>query len=191
MTKHMKCKTPIYYVWQSMKARCENPKTKNYANYGGRGIRVCEEWRSSFVAFHRDMGDRPDGFQIDRIDNDGNYEPKNCRWATKQEQMNNTRRSVPIYINGVKKTKSECAKELGVRRGSIQRRIDAGWTPEKAATTKRTRAPIFYSLGHETKNISEWARSLGVARSFLRYRLSKGESIEQVIKYGNIEYSQQ
>jgi len=90
-TVHDMCGTPAHVVWGAMRSRCNNPKHVAYKNYGGRGIRVCSRW-DTFANFYSDMWPRPAGLSMDRIDNDGNYEPGNCRWATRKEQNTNTRR---------------------------------------------------------------------------------------------------
>lgn len=94
-TKHGKCLSGAHRTWKAMRQRCLNPMAEKFPDYGGRGIRVCERW-NSFENFLEDMGERPEGLSIDRIDVDGDYEPGNCRWATQVEQRSNQRRSTTL-----------------------------------------------------------------------------------------------
>lgn len=101
---------PTYSSWINMLARCNNNKNKNYKNYGGRGIKVCNRWLNSFENFFYDMGEKPKNKTLDRINNDGDYEPNNCRWATASEQISNTRKVIKIQFNGETKIAKEWAK---------------------------------------------------------------------------------
>ncbi len=125
---------PEYSTWRGMRSRCEQPKDGSYRRYGARGIKVCERWKS-FANFLSDMGSRPDGASIDRIDPDGDYEPGNCRWATLTEQARN-KRSVPLYeVDGVKLSVAGWAERLGVPSRLIDNRLRRGWAPRKAILT--------------------------------------------------------
>ena len=134
--RHGMSKTPEHCAWVSMKQRCTNPKKKEYPHYGGRGIKVCDKWFNSFVAFLADVGMRPsDKHSIDRIDVDGNYEPSNVRWAIQQEQIDNTRVVRMIELNGKKQSISAWEREMNLPKGTVNRREAAGWSIEEAITT--------------------------------------------------------
>lgn len=126
------------HVWYGMVNRCHKPDSPDYPRYGGRGIRVCERWRESFVAFLVDMGPRPSPrHSIDRINNDMGYEPSNCRWATHREQMLNRRCARLITLGGVTKSLSEWSEQLGISRTAVVARIKRGWSDERIVSTPR------------------------------------------------------
>lgn len=137
--KHGMDGTPTYNAWAHMLARCRNPKTQGFARWGGRGITVCERWLS-FENFFADMGKKPSGKSLDRIDNDGNYEPGNCRWATRRAQSGNQERSLRFEWNGQKRTLSDLAHEHKVPRRKVYQRLLSGWTLQEALTIKRASA---------------------------------------------------
>jgi len=120
--------TVEYNCWQSMKQRCNNKSNLSYAAYGGRGIRVCRRWEESFEAFLEDMGFRPgDEYSIDRIDPNGDYDPSNCRWATRQQQAENLRRTYKITYNGVTDSLSGWSRRTGLGTTTIRQRLKKGW----------------------------------------------------------------
>ena len=132
-----KSNDPEYDIWSSMIQRCTNKNSKDYYRYGGRGITVCDRWLSSYTDFITDLGKRPDDtYSLDRINNDGNYCPENCRWATLDEQLSNTSRNKFYTFNGKSLTIRQWAKELGFKRGLLEDRLRRGWTLEKALTTQ-------------------------------------------------------
>jgi hypothetical protein len=126
-TTHGESKTREYASWQACKARCHNPSNAAYRHYGARGIHVCERWRESFENFLLDMGRRPPEHSLGRIDNNGNYEPGNCRWATPSEQMSNRTTVRKIEWNGKIWTLTTLAKHVGVSRHTMAYRLNAGW----------------------------------------------------------------
>ncbi len=133
-TIHSKSKTPTYRVWAAMLARCYNPNVQAYKYYGGRGIAVCDLWRHSFEDFYRDMGDRPNGRSLDRIDPDGPYAPLNCRWATPELQANNKSRKIILSLHGRSQTVTGWAAELGIPAQVLYGRIYAGHSDESVLT---------------------------------------------------------
>lgn len=121
----------LYSIWRCMKQRCTNPKTPPYKYYGERGIRLCDSWLAYLPFYEWAMSNGyQDGLTLDRIDNDGNYEPSNCRWATLEEQGNNRRSNHLITLCGETKTVTEWAKTTGINRGTINSRLRRGLAVE-------------------------------------------------------------
>jgi hypothetical protein len=123
-----------YGVWCGMNNRCRNKNDPAYPDYGGRGIAVCDAWKK-FSQFYADMGDPPSGHSIDRIDNDGNYEPGNCRWATRTEQSRNRRNNVLFTFKGETHPLSVWAARFGLKYKTVHLRVRNGWDIYKALST--------------------------------------------------------
>lgn len=128
-------RTRIYSKWNGMRSRCSNKKTSNWKDYGGRGIKVCKRWER-FENFLKDMGDCPIGLTLERINNDGNYEPGNCQWATRKQQANNRRRQVNlITYRGKTLNQSDWGYALGGNRDLVSVRLGRGWSESRAVST--------------------------------------------------------
>ena len=133
LKKHGMFGTPEYRIWDSMVRRCHNPKHQAFKDYGGRGITVCASWRK-FENFFQDMGRAPPGMWLDRINNNGNYEPGNCRWATPTQQGRNKRTNRLLTVGDVTATVPEWAERSGLKRTTIKERLRRGWSPLRAVT---------------------------------------------------------
>lgn len=134
---HGQAYSATYRSWKAMRYRCSNPKNRCYKDYGGRGIAVCERWDNSFENFYADMGERPDGMTIDRIDNNMGYCPKNCRWATAKEQSRNKQNSKIITALGESLCLADWSKKTGLTKGSINLRLAKGIPPDVIFSTGR------------------------------------------------------
>lgn len=142
-TTHGKTNTRLYSVWNGIKGRCTNKNMPEYCLYGGRGITICEEWRSNFMSFYTwaiengyDENAQRGVYTVDRIDVNGPYSPENCRLATQMEQMQNTRKNHNIEYNGEVHSIAEWSRITGIRSEKIRNRVSKlGWSPERALTT--------------------------------------------------------
>lgn len=124
----------IHNIWKGMKERCYNPNHEQYKDYGGRGILICDEWKDDFLLFYNWAinNDYQNNLTIDRIDNNGNYEPNNCKWSTRKEQGNNQRTNHLLTYNNKTQTISQWADEVGLNNHTLQTRISRGWSIEDA-----------------------------------------------------------
>jgi hypothetical protein len=174
-TKHGRTNTPEWKAWKGVLDRCSTTVTTPNKDYAGRGIKVCPRWATSFLAFYEDMGPRPSPLHsIDRKDNDGDYTPENCRWATSAVQNSNTRLARYLTYNGTTKTMSAWARDLGVLPTIIWQRLKSGW-PVSRAVTEQPKSIIKRNarISHNGKEmtISEWAKLLRIPQGTLHGRL--------------------
>lgn len=177
-TTHGDSGTPEYHAWRSMIDRCYNENCDGFHLYGGRGIRVCEEWLRSYESFRAHIGDRPTlDHSVDRFpDMDGDYRPGNVRWADKKQQANNRRSNRIIDIDGVSKTLSEWVDDIGIVDYSVVwSRLSNGWSPKDALITKSGDiGPRMLTHNGETKCVTEWSKQTGIPATVIFRRLDLG-----------------
>ena len=177
----MKKRSPEYTAWVHMITRCDPKNSSTFPRYAGRRVRVCDRWTASFSNFLEDMGVRPSGsHSLDRIDNDGNYEPGNCRWATTAQQARNKSNNRILSAHGISKCVQDWADDIGVNQGTIMHRIATGWTEEDAVSLPAgsrglgRRRSVNLTVNGESLSIQEWADRSGLNRSTIEMRLMKG-----------------
>lgn len=170
---------PEYWVWAAMLQRCGNEKNPGFKDYGARGIKVCESWRS-YGKFIADIGPRPSAkHSIDRIDNNGNYEPSNCRWIDSKTQNRNKRSNTVLEFNGERKLLCEWAEQTGLRMSLICNRLHKlGWTVER--TLKTPADPDKYHRG--AASLADKAKAAGMHRNMLYARLKRGIPLDEALK---------
>lgn len=160
---HGLTRSPTYRAWQHMIERCEKPETKNYEDYGARGITVCSQWHK-FNDFLYDMGVKPKGMELDRRDNNGNYEPGNCRWTTKIIQANNKRSNKFLTFSGKTQTIRQWEAELSIARGALwaRHKRHPDWLIERLFFTpfRKPKQHPTVTLRGRTQTIQQWAREL-------------------------------
>lgn len=178
-----------YSIWEGFNARCYNPNRKNYKNYGGRGITVCDEWRGKdgFVQFLVDMGMCPDGKSLGRKDNDGPYSKTNCSWETIKEQGRNKRSNRRLTFKGETHILSDWALLLGIPKTTLQKRIKSGFPIEQVLSkedlsgkTKDIKNTVLTYKG-EIHTIGEWADVLGVTYQLLKNRYERGDAVADIL----------
>ena len=170
----------IYMTWNRMLSRCSNPIVDRYEQYGGRGIAVCDRWKK-FENFYADMGDIPgDGYSIGRKDNDGNYEPGNCRWETALEQGNNTSTNVFIEFNGKRKTLSQWVRIYNLDYSRTRQRFAKGIEPPELFDPKH-RIKRLITIGTKTMLVTEWMKELDIPISTYYLKKRRGKTDVEII----------
>lgn len=171
--------TRLFNIWSGMRTRCYNKSDYHYKWYGARGITICDDWKNDFQAFYdwsMQNGYKED-LSIDRIDNDGNYCPGNCRWITHHEQSYNTRSNVYLTYNGETKCVSEWSNIIGISDGTLYHRIKCGWSDEKILTTPiliPETQQIILEIDGQKRSIQEWSKISGISTQNIKHRLSVG-----------------
>ncbi len=178
-TTHGDTGSPEHETWMRMTSRCRYTKTRAFHRYGGRGIKVCKRW-GVYENFLADMGRRPSAkHSLDRIDNDGNYEPTNCRWATQREQVHNSSSVRLITYGGQTLCVTDWAKKIGLKRETLFGRLRK-WSLEDALTRPDSSRRLLTYKG-ETMSVTDWAKKFGLRHACLTHRLHRGWSLEEAL----------
>jgi hypothetical protein len=170
-----------------MLGRCTDPENPSWHNYGGRGITVCQRWKRSFANFIEDMGARPHpSLTIERINNDGNYEPSNCKWATRKEQCRNRRGNTLLTHNGHTRCLAEWSEHTGISVDLLIFRLRKGWSVKETLETdpkdyNKNRPARTYTHKGTTKSVVQWAREQGLSIQRVLKRLELGWSMEKAL----------
>lgn len=185
-TRHGLSNSKEYRVWQEMIQRCENPNNQAYANYGGRGIAVCDRWKD-FAVFITDMGRRPKNYQIDRIDNDKGYSPDNCRWVPSRINLSNKRNNHKVEYQDQTLTVAEWSRVLGIHERTLFNRLGRGWPVDRAFTEKpepkayKDSREAQYPAFGRSQTLTQWCQEYGIDRERVRGRLRMNWSLEKAL----------
>jgi len=185
LTTHNMSRSSEYIIYADIKKRCYNNKYKDFENYGGRGIKVCDRWLKGFENFYKDMGDRPTlNHSIDRIDVNGNYEPLNCRWATQKEQCNNKRNNKKVILNGVEIKLNEYCDKNNLNYQIISSRINSGWSVEKSFLEPMNNHYTKILLNGEQVVLKDECAKRNLPLSIIKQRLFRDKwSVEKSFNY--------
>lgn len=182
---HGESSTKLYKAWRNMKSRCLNRNSKDYPDYGGRGIRVCDDWSSSYESF-RDWAvshGYSEELSIDRIDVNGDYCPDNCRWATQEQQSRNTRKNIHVEKDGFSGCLLDYCDSHGLNYHTVISRLNLGWPLDEAiSSAERTnyrKKEIMLTYRGKTMNATAWCKELGIPKTNLFRRLDKGWDAEK------------
>jgi hypothetical protein len=181
LTTHNCSRHPNFKTWQSMISRCTKETDKDYPSYGGRGIKVCDDWLdpNKFIA---DMGLKPTKkHTLDRIDNNGNYEPKNCRWASPLEQSHNKRNNRNLTAYGETLCMAEFSRKYNIPQTTIMRRLAKGMTAEQIIETPIRAIGETLTYNGITKKLNDWAKDLGLTRRSIKNRLLSGWEMKDIV----------
>ena len=173
MSLKAKSNHKLYNTWKHMKDRCYNPNSHAFLSYGGREITVCDRWLDSFENFVFDMGEKPTAqHSLDRIDNNGNYSPKNCKWSTKKEQARNTRQSKYVDYNGKRWLARELAEKHGIDPKIFVSRLLIMDVDRALALPEKKKKGYKVDAFGKSLTVSEWAKETGINQSTLENRLA-------------------